>query len=133
MISSLEVPLVTLMREIASTVNSSQFNVTGLREKMQLAVELTLHAAQQVRLFFLTVGLFTVTFYYVLRKYNSLQVSDHYQSNSDQCIPLRDLYYCCMKLKMTQCLCTYIVFTAHIHYRWVGNQHVSLPENLIPV
>lgn len=52
MISSLEVPLVTLMREIASTLKSSQFNVTGLREKMQLAVELTLHAAQQVRLFF---------------------------------------------------------------------------------
>lgn len=52
MISSLEVPLAILMREIVSTINISQINVTGLREKMQLAVELTLRAAQQVRLFF---------------------------------------------------------------------------------
>lgn len=51
MILSLQRPLVTLMREIASAVNSSQFNVTGLQEKMQLAIEHTLKAAQQVRLF----------------------------------------------------------------------------------
>lgn len=51
MILSLQRPLVTLMREIASTVNSSQSNVTGLQEKMQLAIEHTLKAAQQVRLF----------------------------------------------------------------------------------
>lgn len=57
MISSLERPLVTLMREIASAVNSSQFNVTALQEKMQLAIEHTLKAAQQVRLFFSSVSL----------------------------------------------------------------------------
>lgn len=51
MILSLERPLVTLMREIASAVNNSQFNVTGLQEQMQLAIEHTLKAAQQVRLF----------------------------------------------------------------------------------
>lgn len=50
MILSLETPLVTLMKEIASLVNSSQFNVTGLQDKMQLAIELTLQAAQKVRL-----------------------------------------------------------------------------------
>lgn len=52
MILSLERPLVTLMREIASAVNNSQFNVTGLQEQMQLAIEHTLKAAQQVGLFF---------------------------------------------------------------------------------
>lgn len=41
-----------MMTQIASTVNSSQLNVTGLQEKMQLAIEHTLKAAQQVRLFF---------------------------------------------------------------------------------
>lgn len=51
MILSLERPLVTLMREIASAVNNSQFNVTGLQEQMQLVIEHTLKAAQQVRLF----------------------------------------------------------------------------------
>lgn len=51
MILSLERPLVTLMREIASAVNNSQFNVTGLQEQMQLAIEHTLKAAQQVGLF----------------------------------------------------------------------------------
>lgn len=53
MILSLETPLVTLMKEIASLVNSSQFNVTGLQDKTQLAIELTLQAAQKVRLLFL--------------------------------------------------------------------------------
>lgn len=51
MILSLQRPLVALMREIASTVNGSQVNVTGLQEKLQLAIEHTLKAAQQVGLF----------------------------------------------------------------------------------
>lgn len=50
--SSLEKPLVNLVREIASTVNSSEFNVTGVQEEMQLAIEHTLRAAQQVGFFF---------------------------------------------------------------------------------
>lgn len=52
MILSLEMPLMTLMKEIASSVNSSQFNVTGLQDKMQLAIALTLQVAQKVRLLF---------------------------------------------------------------------------------
>lgn len=52
MILRMETPLVTLMKEIALSVNSSQFNVTGLQDKMQLAIELTLQAAQKVRLLF---------------------------------------------------------------------------------
>lgn len=52
MILSLESALVPLMREIALTVNNSQFNFTGLQEKMQLVIEHTLKAAQQVSLLF---------------------------------------------------------------------------------
>lgn len=48
---SLEMPLLTLMREIASTINSTQFNITGLQEQMQLAIEHTLRTMHQVRLF----------------------------------------------------------------------------------
>lgn len=66
MILSLEGPLVTLMREIASTVNSSQFNVTGLQEKMQLAVGHTLKAAQQVRHFFHLMSLSHCLFFILL-------------------------------------------------------------------
>lgn len=51
MILSLQRPLVTLMREMASTANSSQVNITELQEKMQCAIEHTVKAAQQVRLF----------------------------------------------------------------------------------
>lgn len=63
---SLERPLMTLMRDIASTVNSSQFNVTELQEKMQLAIEHTLNAAQQVGPFFPLVTLSNCLFFILL-------------------------------------------------------------------
>ncbi|XP_023284363.1 ATP-binding cassette sub-family A member 12 [Seriola lalandi dorsalis] len=47
MILSLQIPVVTLMREIAMSVNTSHFNLSEVTERMQLAIERTLQAAQQ--------------------------------------------------------------------------------------
>ncbi|TDH06959.1 hypothetical protein EPR50_G00119390 [Perca flavescens] len=47
MILSLQMPVVTLMTEIAQSVNTSQFNVSEFLERMQLAIERTVQAAEQ--------------------------------------------------------------------------------------
>ncbi|XP_044072836.1 LOW QUALITY PROTEIN: glucosylceramide transporter ABCA12 [Siniperca chuatsi] len=47
MILSLQMPMVTLMREIAQSVNTSHFNLSEVSERMQLAIERTVQAAQQ--------------------------------------------------------------------------------------
>ncbi|XP_035859765.1 uncharacterized protein abca12 isoform X1 [Sander lucioperca] len=47
MILSLQMPVVTLMREIAQSVNTSQFNLSEFLERMQLAIERTVQAAEQ--------------------------------------------------------------------------------------
>ncbi|XP_059199203.1 glucosylceramide transporter ABCA12 [Centropristis striata] len=47
LIRSLQMPLVTLMREMADSVNSSRFNLSEAVERMQLAIEDTVQAAQQ--------------------------------------------------------------------------------------
>ncbi|KAM6978364.1 uncharacterized protein abca12 [Tautogolabrus adspersus] len=47
MILSLQKPMVTLMKEIAHSVNSSHFNLTEVTERMQVAIEHTVQAAQQ--------------------------------------------------------------------------------------
>ncbi|CAJ1079858.1 uncharacterized protein abca12 [Xyrichtys novacula] len=47
MILSLQMPVVTLMREIVHSVNSSQSNLTEALERMQVAIEDTMQAAQQ--------------------------------------------------------------------------------------
>ncbi|XP_065818444.1 glucosylceramide transporter ABCA12 [Labrus bergylta] len=47
MILSLQKPMVTLMKEIAQSVNSSHFNLTEVTERMQVAIEHTVQAAQQ--------------------------------------------------------------------------------------
>ncbi|XP_060910213.1 uncharacterized protein abca12 isoform X2 [Labrus mixtus] len=44
---SLQKPMVTLMKEIAQSVNSSHFNLTEVTERMQVAIEHTVQAAQQ--------------------------------------------------------------------------------------
>lgn len=63
LIDSLQVPVVNLMREIAHSVNTSHFNLPEVLERMQLAIENTVQAAQQVRLplFSLVLYLFVVT------------------------------------------------------------------------
>lgn len=50
MILNLQMPVVNLMREIAQLVNSSHFNLPKVSERIQLAIESTVQAAQQVRL-----------------------------------------------------------------------------------
>ncbi|XP_070770245.1 uncharacterized protein abca12 [Enoplosus armatus] len=47
MILSLQMPVMTLMREIAQSVNTSHFNLSEFSERMQLAIEHTVEAAQQ--------------------------------------------------------------------------------------
>ncbi|XP_036965803.1 ATP-binding cassette sub-family A member 12 isoform X3 [Acanthopagrus latus] len=47
LILSLQMPLATLMTEMAQAVNSSRFNLTEVLERMQRAVERTLQAAEQ--------------------------------------------------------------------------------------
>lgn len=44
-------PLVTLMKDIGLFVNTTHFNFSELTEKMQLVIDSTLKAAQQVRLY----------------------------------------------------------------------------------
>ncbi|XP_068185436.1 glucosylceramide transporter ABCA12 [Antennarius striatus] len=46
-IQNLQVPVVTLMREIAWSVNSSHFNVSDITKRMQLGVKNTVHAVRQ--------------------------------------------------------------------------------------
>lgn len=43
-------PVVTLMKEIAHSLNTSHFNLSEVLEGMQRAIELTVQAAQQVGL-----------------------------------------------------------------------------------
>lgn len=50
LIHSLQMPVVNLMREIVQSVNTSRFNLPEVLERMQLAIENTVQAAQQVRL-----------------------------------------------------------------------------------
>lgn len=50
MILSLQMPVMTLMRDIAQTVNTSHFNLSEVSTRMQLAIEHTVQAVQQVRL-----------------------------------------------------------------------------------
>lgn len=50
LIISLQMPVVTLMKEIAHIVNTSHPNLREVPERMQLAIEGTVRAAQQVRL-----------------------------------------------------------------------------------
>ncbi|XP_032384919.1 ATP-binding cassette sub-family A member 12 isoform X2 [Etheostoma spectabile] len=47
MILSLQMPVATLMREIAQSVNTSHFNLSEFLEGMQLAIERTVQAAEQ--------------------------------------------------------------------------------------
>ncbi|XP_041858132.1 ATP-binding cassette sub-family A member 12 isoform X2 [Melanotaenia boesemani] len=47
MIMSLQMPMVTLMRDIALSVNTSHFNLSELSEEMQHAIEHTVKAAQE--------------------------------------------------------------------------------------
>uniref|UniRef100_A0A3Q1B3N0 ABC transporter domain-containing protein n=1 Tax=Amphiprion ocellaris TaxID=80972 RepID=A0A3Q1B3N0_AMPOC len=47
MIHSLQMPVVTLMTEMAQSVNSSHFNLSEVSERMQVASERTVQAAQQ--------------------------------------------------------------------------------------
>ncbi|KAM9346860.1 uncharacterized protein ABDE67_011175 [Symphorus nematophorus] len=47
MILGLQIPVVTLMREIAQSVNSTHFNLSEVSEGMQAAIRLTVQAAQQ--------------------------------------------------------------------------------------
>ncbi|KAM8855240.1 uncharacterized protein abca12 [Spinachia spinachia] len=47
MIQSLQMPVVTLISEIAQSVNSSNLNFSEVSERMQLAIEHTVQAAQQ--------------------------------------------------------------------------------------
>ncbi|XP_071316090.1 ATP-binding cassette sub-family A member 13 [Trachinotus anak] len=47
MVQSLQMPVVSLMREIALSVNTSHFNLSELLERMQFAIEHTVQAAQQ--------------------------------------------------------------------------------------
>ncbi|KAM7380664.1 hypothetical protein PAMP_003942 [Pampus punctatissimus] len=47
MILSLQVPVVTLMRDIAQSVNGRHFNLSDVSERMQLAIESTIQAVQQ--------------------------------------------------------------------------------------
>lgn len=47
LILSLQVPLLNLISEIAQTVNTSHFNFSEVSERMQLAIEHTMQAAQQ--------------------------------------------------------------------------------------
>nr|XP_046260291.1 glucosylceramide transporter ABCA12 [Scatophagus argus] len=47
MILNLQQPVVTLMREIAQSVNTSHFNLSDVSERMQLAIERTVQAAEQ--------------------------------------------------------------------------------------
>ncbi|XP_053295252.1 uncharacterized protein abca12 isoform X4 [Pleuronectes platessa] len=47
MLLSLQTPVVTLMREVARSVNTSHFNLTEVTERIQAAVEHTVQAAQQ--------------------------------------------------------------------------------------
>lgn len=63
LIHSLQMPVVILMREIAQSVNTSHFNLPEVLERMQLAIENTVQAAQQVRLplFALVLYLFVIT------------------------------------------------------------------------
>lgn len=49
MIQSLQMPVVTLISKIAQSVNSSNFNFSEISERMQLAIEGTVQAAEQVR------------------------------------------------------------------------------------
>ncbi|XP_034429942.1 ATP-binding cassette sub-family A member 12 isoform X2 [Hippoglossus hippoglossus] len=44
---SLQTPVVTLMREVARSVNTSHFNLSEVTERIQAAIEHTLQAAQQ--------------------------------------------------------------------------------------
>lgn len=53
LILSLQMPLATLMTEMAQAVNSTRFNLTEVLERMQRAIERTLQAVEQVRLSFL--------------------------------------------------------------------------------
>jgi len=48
MILSLQMPMVTLMTDIAVSVNKSRLNVSELSEGMQFAIERTIQTAQQV-------------------------------------------------------------------------------------
>lgn len=63
LIHSLQMPVVILMREIAQSVNTSHFNLPEVLERMQLAIENTVQAAQQVSLplFALVLYLFVIT------------------------------------------------------------------------
>lgn len=63
MILNLQMPVVNLMREIAQLVNTSHFNLPKVSERIQLAIESTVQAAQQVRLplFFLAQHLCVIT------------------------------------------------------------------------
>ncbi|XP_033990287.1 uncharacterized protein abca12 isoform X2 [Trematomus bernacchii] len=47
MIQSLQMPVVTLMREIAQSVNSTHFNLSEISQRMQPAIEHTLELAEQ--------------------------------------------------------------------------------------
>ncbi|XP_040004739.1 ATP-binding cassette sub-family A member 12 [Xiphias gladius] len=47
MILSLQMPVVTLMREIAQSLNTSRFNLSEVSERMQFSIERTVKAAQQ--------------------------------------------------------------------------------------
>nr|XP_040057060.1 ATP-binding cassette sub-family A member 12 [Gasterosteus aculeatus aculeatus] len=47
MIQSLQMPVVTLISKIAQSVNSSNFNFSEISERMQLAIEGTVQAAEQ--------------------------------------------------------------------------------------
>lgn len=63
LIHSLQMPVVNLIREIAQSLNTSHINLPELLERMQLAIENTVQAAQQVRLplFSLVLCLFVIT------------------------------------------------------------------------
>ncbi|XP_051259483.1 uncharacterized protein abca12 isoform X6 [Dicentrarchus labrax] len=47
LIQSLQMPVVTLMEEVAQSVNTSHFNLSEVVERMPLAIERTMQAAQQ--------------------------------------------------------------------------------------
>ncbi|KAM7407614.1 hypothetical protein PAMA_003372 [Pampus argenteus] len=47
MLLSLQVPVMTLMRDIAQSVNTRRFNLSDVSERMQLAIERTVQAVQQ--------------------------------------------------------------------------------------
>ncbi len=49
MIQSFQMAVVILMREIAQSVNASHFNLSDFSQRMQLAIENTVKAAEQVR------------------------------------------------------------------------------------